>query len=233
MKKFLVKGVNQACLADRLENARMWTHTDLRSLESKIFKVEETRLCDFFIDKRKLKDFIKEAKSIGFNFTSEMSYGDVATIIYLYDNKYPDDSSIIQLTACFLYPVDSFARGLQWYNFSDGNNIENTHSDKPENVNERRKISKNAMLNRNHVREFYVWMDEYVSVLEQMFPNEGFKKRYYDEIHMKSPFKKQIPMLMEFVNGMLRDTDLLYEKWDLLLKYMIEPFYKINKIKNH
>lgn len=225
MEKFLVKGTNQACLEDRIENAKTWSHTDLRSVEAKIFRISEMRLHDYFMDEIKLIEFIRMSKKYGFNITTEMSYKEVATIIYNYNKEYPNDRHMMQLITMFMYPIESFAKHFEWNNFSES-------LEKIDNNKSKRNCSINKILKKNNAREFYIWMDEYVNVLEQIFPNAKFEKCFNDEIYLKPPFSKQVPMLMEFVYGVVNDIDLLYDKRNLLLKYMIEPFYRICEIQN-
>lgn len=227
MKKSTHKAIKQVCLQDRLENARLWYHTDSRAVEEKIYRVHNKTLREYFQNKEGYAYFVTEAEKIGICMRPEMTYGEMAANIYRYANRHSRDYRIKKLAVLFLNPVNDFAGQINWV---PEKGKENT-PDEGENKRCKKRMILNTFLKKNHMRDFFIRTDEYALVLEQMFPNTKFKDTYDKEIDMDSLFEYKAPPLMEIIYMITNDTDVLERKWDLLLRYIFEPACRIETYK--
>ena len=216
MKRFCVKGTQQACLNDRLANAKARTHTDLRSMETKIYRIAEMPLKDLFHDSMDLFEFERMVMDIGACVTSSTTYMEAAAIIKQYTLEYPNDQLMIGLLDHFLRPIWKMGTMVTWSNFSD-------YTDKNKKI-----TINNSVLNQLNMIDFYVWIEDYIAVLDCMFPEDGYKQYYQDKVRLKEPFEMD-PMVMEFVYGIINFTGGFRDKWYALLKFMIDPYYNIFK----
>lgn len=135
---------------------------------------------------------------------------------------YPDDSECaIDLLSFFLYPICKMSDRFVWRGDVSKSNTGNI---KKTSANDGFQGDLHAILEEQHMREFYVWMNDYVQVLESIFPENDYLQCFDEEIYAKPPFEKSIPIVMKFVHTILYDKEEVYDKWHLLMKFMIEPY---------
>lgn len=217
MTKFCVKGTRQACLADRLANAKNKIHTDLRAMETKIYRIANMTMDDYFRDKLDQTTFLNLQCLIrytGFNITLETSYMEVASLIKRYIVAYPEDVFCTELISMFLQPVWRFSHLLIPGKPAVNNAI-------------LRKSPNNTVL-----RNFYVCMDDYISVIQCLSPEFLYQQSFYIDSSSNILCEEHLPMLLEFISKTTADSTELENKWQLLFKLMIEPYAELyNKQK--
>ena len=195
-------------------------------MEAKIYKIANMSMDYYFQNDRACGNFQREAADAGLIITPETTYMEAAYKIKQYTVSYPDDrDGCIDLISLFLYPICRFAGQLVWRGDARKANTEkNTENKKKKSTNNSFEGDLHTLLAQHHMKEFYVWMDEYVSVLESIFPEEDYLQYFNDEIHLKAPFEKRAPILMRFVLTILRDKNETYSKYPLLMKFMVDPY---------
>lgn len=237
MKKFFVEGTQLACLDDRLANARVCMHTDLRSLEAKIYRTANMSLVDYFQNPEAFRELQRLLADAGVDITPKTSYMETANIIKCYVENYDMDWSCSVLISAFLYPIRAFISQFRWAQEYSGEDTPPKSNTAESNTKPKKKQHVTtgviAYLKKNHMEGFYVWMEEYASVLECMFPEDKYKQVYYEEMFPDPLFEGKEPIIMEFVFKLLYDDKVLNNKWPLLRKFLVDPYARIyvEKIK--
>lgn len=207
-------------LSERLENAYVWRATDLRSIRESIYRLYRRPICEFISSETAVNELIEEGSHYEMIITPESTYGDVIDEMYSYLADNLDGFILSDFSMQLLQPAYIYSRYVNWCNFP-GENAENIESVRDRNISGTRK----TLLKKYNVSEFFVWMDQYVKVLDYMFPGRGYEEVYNEHVHMKPPYEKQPPILMEYIYGLFRDPDLFEADWHIFAKLMFEPFH--------
>lgn len=182
-QKFCVKGVKTASLETRLDNARKLEVTDFRSVEAKIRRIgSETLEKYFFYDDRDYEAFRQSCARIGENITPQSSYMKACTAVRKCA-RMGRCNDAIEMMRLLLTPIRNMGGKYQWASDPDQG-----------------KEQDESLKGKDYpVRTFYIFLPDYIKVLDQMFPGQKQDYDWFYRKHIRSEpwWKGGVPCLLE------------------------------------